>query len=251
MATAQDAAADKTLDRLLRDIRACRICATALPLGPRPVVRASRSARLMIIGQAPGTRVHETGIPWNDPSGERLRDWLQLEPARFYDESLVAIVPMGFCYPGVDKNGGDKPPRRECAPEWHPRLAPFLGGVGLTLLVGSYAQAHYLGFPARADDDGDGAPMARLSAGISPAAASELAQHGVAEAQSVVRGRGFARIAAARDPVDGDLTAAASAFGFDCLHLRIREAIVMADLVHQDMMDQVVQVLSRVLSVAQ
>ena len=145
MATAQDAAADKTLDRILRDIRACRICATALPLGPRPVVRASRSARLMIIGQAPGTRVHETGIPWNDPSGERLRDWLQLEPARFYDESLVAIVPMGFCYPGVDKNGGDKPPRRECAPEWHPRLAPFLGGVGLTLLVGSYAQAHYLG----------------------------------------------------------------------------------------------------------
>ncbi|MCG8545792.1 MAG: uracil-DNA glycosylase family protein [Alphaproteobacteria bacterium] len=143
------ATADETLEKLLRDIRACRLCAAELPLGPRPVVRAARSARLMIIGQAPGTRVHETGIPWNDPSGERLRDWLQMEPALFYDETRVAIVPMGFCYPGVDKNGGDKPPRRECAREWHPRLAPFLDGVGLTLLVGSYAQAHYLG-PRRA-----------------------------------------------------------------------------------------------------
>lgn len=145
MDEAKDESANATLDGLLSRIRACRICAEDLPLGPRPVVRASASARLMIVGQAPGTRVHETGIPWNDPSGERLRDWLQTDRAQFYDEQQIAIVPMGFCYPGVDKNGGDKPPRRECAREWHDRLGPFLEGVELTLLVGSYAQAYYLG----------------------------------------------------------------------------------------------------------
>ena len=107
--------------------------------------RVPAIATVAIIGQAPGTRVHETGIPWNDRSGVRLRDWLQLDRDRFYDESRIAIMPMGFCYPGVDRNGGDKPPRRECAPAWHPRLTPFLGGIGLTLLVGGYAQKYYLG----------------------------------------------------------------------------------------------------------
>jgi uracil-DNA glycosylase len=134
----------RALASLLREIRACRVCAAHLPLGPRPVLRAKASARLLIIGQAPGTKVHESGIPWNDRSGDRLRDWLQLDREDFHDESRVAIVPMGFCYPGVDKNGGDRPPRKECAPLWHDRVMQRLPNIALTLLVGSYAQAYYL-----------------------------------------------------------------------------------------------------------
>ncbi len=133
------------LPALLTRVRACRECTANLPLGPRPVVRAAGGARLMIIGQAPGTRVHETGIPWNDKSGERLRDWLDLSPEAFYDESRIAIVPMGFCYPGRFERGGDRPPRPECAPLWHPPLRAALTRVELTLLVGLYAQARYLG----------------------------------------------------------------------------------------------------------
>jgi uracil-DNA glycosylase len=136
---------EPSLAELLQQIRACRLCAEHLPLGPRPVVRADAAAPLLIVGQAPGTRVHESGIPWNDRSGDRLRAWLQLDHATFYDESRVAIVPMGFCYPGVDRNGGDKPPRRECAPLWHEAIRARLPHVALTLLVGQYAQAHYLG----------------------------------------------------------------------------------------------------------
>lgn len=132
------------LDRLAAEARACRLCAD-LPLGPRPVFRAAPTARLLIVGQAPGTRVHETGIPWNDRSGERLRDWLGLDRAAFYDESRVAILPMGLCYPGVDPRGGDRPPRPACAPLWHPRFLPLLPRVELTLLVGLYAQRRYLG----------------------------------------------------------------------------------------------------------
>jgi uracil-DNA glycosylase len=134
-----------TLDHLLVQVRACRICEAHLPLGPRPVLRASPTARLLIVGQAPGTKVHATGIPWNDRSGDRLRDWLGLDRAAFYDESRIAIVPMGFCYPGTDAKGGDKPPRPECAPLWHPQIRPLLPRVGLTLLVGQYAQRFYLG----------------------------------------------------------------------------------------------------------
>jgi len=138
-------AADGALEQVLEDVRACRVCAEHLPLGPRPVLRARPSARLLIVGQAPGTRVHASGIPWNDASGDRLRDWLQMDRALFYDDFRVAIVPMGFCYPGTDAKGGDRPPRPECAPIWHPRLLPLLPSVGLTLLIGSYAQARYLG----------------------------------------------------------------------------------------------------------
>lgn len=133
------------LDAVLAEARACRHCEKHLPLGPRPVLRASPSARVLIVGQAPGTKVHETGIPWNDASGDRLRDWLGVTRDTFYDESLFAIVPMGFCYPGRQPQGGDNPPRPECAPMWHPRLRPLLPEIRLTLLVGSYAQAHYLG----------------------------------------------------------------------------------------------------------
>jgi len=135
----------ENLDLLLEDISACQICKGQLPLGPRPVVCASSRARLLIIGQAPGTRVHETGIPWNDASGDRLRDWLQIDRDVFYDESRIAIMPMGFCYPGRAPGGGDNPPRPECAPQWHQRLLNLMTGIELTLLVGLYAQSRYLG----------------------------------------------------------------------------------------------------------
>ena len=135
----------RALARLSTEARACTICADELPLGPRPVFRVSPTARLLIVGQAPGTKVHGTGIPWNDASGDRLRDWLRLDREIFYDESRIAIVPMGFCYPGVDARGGDRPPRKECAPHWHARFLPLMPKIELTLLVGLYAQAHYLG----------------------------------------------------------------------------------------------------------
>ena len=132
------------LDDLLADIRACRLCEASLPLGPRPVLRASAGARLLVVGQAPGTKVHASGVPWDDASGRRLRDWLGLEPDDFYDASRVAIVPMGFCYPGR-AGSGDAPPRPECRATWHPRLLPLLPHVELTLLIGQYAQAYFLG----------------------------------------------------------------------------------------------------------
>lgn len=138
-----------SLDAVLAEARSCRVCAPHLPLGPRPVLRASATARLLIVGQAPGTKVHATGIPWNDRSGDRLREWLGLDRDTFYDESRIAIVPMGFCYPGVDAQGGDKPPRHECGPLWHPRIRPLVPRVGLTLLIGQYAQRFYLGAARR------------------------------------------------------------------------------------------------------
>ena len=132
------------LELLLKDVRSCRLCEAHLPLGPRPVLRASETARLLIVGQAPGTLVHGSGIPWSDASGMRLRDWLHLDRDHFYDESKVAIVPMGFCYPGRGASG-DLPPRPECSQTWHPKLLPMLGDVKLTLLIGQYAQAYFLG----------------------------------------------------------------------------------------------------------
>lgn len=132
------------LAALADEIRACRACAD-LPLGPRPVFRAAATARVLIAGQAPGTRVHATGVPWNDPSGDRLRGWLGLEPEQFYDASRIAIVPMGFCYPGRLARGGDAPPRPECAPRWRARLLAQMPALRLSLLVGSYAIADALG----------------------------------------------------------------------------------------------------------
>ncbi len=143
-------AMSETLNDLLARIRACRLCEAHLPRGPRPVVRAAESARLLIVGQAPGTRVHETGIPWNDRSGDRLREWLGLEPAAFYDECRIAIVPTGLCYPGRAPGGGDLPPRPECTPAWFAPLRAHLPAVRLTLLVGSHAQAAQLGARRRA-----------------------------------------------------------------------------------------------------
>ena len=135
---------DAELKALLAEVRACRVCEAQLPLGPRPVLRADARARVLIVGQAPGTRVHATGIPWNDPSGDRLRAWLAVDRDAFYDERRFAIIPTGLCYPGRGRSG-DLPPRPECAPLWHPRLRALLPRIGLTLLVGQYAQAFYLG----------------------------------------------------------------------------------------------------------
>jgi len=134
----------ESLPALLERVRACRLCEHELPLGPRPILRAAASARLLIVGQAPGTRVHQTGIPWNDPSGDRLRAWLGIDRAVFYDEQRIAIIPAGLCYPGR-RGGGDAPPRPECAPRWHPLLLQQLPAVELILLIGQYAQAYYLG----------------------------------------------------------------------------------------------------------
>lgn len=132
------------LNKLLAEVRACQVCAAHLPFSPKPILRAAATARILIVGQAPGRRVHETGIPWNDPSGDRLRDWMQVSRETFYDNKRIAIIPAGFCYPGKGP-GGDLPPCPECAPLWHPRLRAALPGIRLTLLVGSYAQAYYLG----------------------------------------------------------------------------------------------------------
>ena len=140
-----EASPPDALAGLAAEIRACRVCAAHLPLGPRPVFRASATARLLIAGQAPGTKVHATGIPWNDPSGDRLRAWLRMDRDTFYDESRIAIVPMGFCYPGRLPNGGDAPPRAECATLWRDRLLALMPDIRLTLLVGSYALVHALG----------------------------------------------------------------------------------------------------------
>lgn len=135
---------DPGLVQLLASVRACRACAAHLPLGPRPVLRAGTTARILIVSQAPGARVHATGVPWDDPSGARLRAWLALDASAFYDESLIAIIPMGYCYPGRGKSG-DLPPRRECAQLWLDALLARLPNVESTLLIGHYAQRHFLG----------------------------------------------------------------------------------------------------------
>ncbi|MBL8977003.1 MAG: uracil-DNA glycosylase family protein [Gemmatimonadetes bacterium] len=132
------------VDALLSEIRGCTACAAQLPLGPRPVLQAGESARILVVGQAPGLRVHTTGVPWDDPSGERLREWMGVGRDAFYDAARIAIIPMGFCYPGRGPSG-DLPPRRECATLWLDRLLARLPRIELTLLVGQYAQRHFLG----------------------------------------------------------------------------------------------------------
>ena len=133
---------DSDLASLLAEIRACSLCKGAIP-EPRPVLRAGSGARILLIGQAPGTRVHASGIPWDDASGKRLRQWLGVSDEQFYDPDQFAIIPMGFCYPGKGKSG-DLPPRPECAATWHDRLQRLLPEIRCTLLIGQYAQGHYL-----------------------------------------------------------------------------------------------------------
>lgn len=133
---------------LLSKIRQCTICEKYLPLGPRPIVSAHPNAKIVIIGQAPGIKVHKTGIPWDDPSGKQLRNWLGVSDEVFYDETKIALMPMGFCYPGKGKSG-DLPPRPECAPQWHKPLLDKLPNVELIILIGMYAQNYYLGKNAK------------------------------------------------------------------------------------------------------
>ena len=132
-----------TFESLLTDVRACTLCARHLPLGPRPIVQLQPSAQILIAGQAPGRKVHETGIPFNDASGDRLRSWLGISREVFYDAQQVAILPMGFCFPGTGKSG-DLPPRPECAPAWRAQLLSQLPNIKLTLVIGRYALAYHL-----------------------------------------------------------------------------------------------------------
>lgn len=131
------------MKHLLLEIKKCTICAPELPFGANPVVQASTNSKICIIGQAPGKKVHESGIAWDDPSGNRLRSWLNVTNDEFYDPQLFALVPMGFCYPGKGKSG-DNPPRPECAPTWHPALLQAMPNLSLILLVGNYSQSYYL-----------------------------------------------------------------------------------------------------------
>jgi uracil-DNA glycosylase len=131
------------LTKLLVEVRACTICAEHLALGPRPIVQVHSMARILIVGQAPGRKVHATGIPFQDASGERLRAWLGVSSEVFYDEQQIAILPMGFCYPGTGKSG-DLPPRPECAPAWRALLLSHLKNLELTLVIGQYAQGYHL-----------------------------------------------------------------------------------------------------------
>ena len=131
------------MESLLSEIRDCTICKAHLPVDPRPVLAVHPWSKIVIIGQAPGVRVYETGVPWNDKSGDNLRDWMGVSKDTFYDSTQIAIVPMGFCYPGKGKSG-DLPPRSECAPQWHTKILSHLEKVELTLLIGQYAQGYYL-----------------------------------------------------------------------------------------------------------
>ncbi|MEL6224625.1 MAG: uracil-DNA glycosylase family protein [Cyanobacteria bacterium J06627_8] len=131
------------LEELLREVADCSICADSLPLGPRPVIQIGAGAKILIAGQAPGRQVHESGVPFKDPSGDRLRDWMGVDDREFYDPDLISILPMGFCFPGSSKSG-DKPPRKECAPAWRETLLERVPDVQLTLVLGAYAQRYHL-----------------------------------------------------------------------------------------------------------
>ena len=133
----------KPIEALKEDIRRCTLCVEHLPFGARPVVQMAAEARILIAGQAPGRRVHESGIPFDDPSGDRLRDWLGISKEVFYDANKIALVPMGFCYPGTGKSG-DLPPRKECATAWRDDILSALQNIELTLVIGQYAIAYHL-----------------------------------------------------------------------------------------------------------
>lgn len=151
---------------LLAEVRDCHFCEPELQLGARPVLSVAETARILVIGQAPGTRVHATGIPWNDPSGDRLREWMGINKKTFYDVSRIAIMPMGFCYPGKGRSG-DLPPRPECAPRWHGRILEYLPHTELTLLIGGYAQNYYL-------DKRYKTLTSRVAAGLLPASSASV-----------------------------------------------------------------------------
>ena len=164
-----DRQSEQLLLNLLRDIKACRHCVLSptgnpLPHAPRPVLVASSTAKVCIIGQAPGTRVHKSGKPFTDPSGDRLRDWMGVTSEQFYDAAKIAIIPMGFCFPGLNDKGADLPPRKECAPKWHEPLFVLMPQIKLILLIGLYAQHRYLGSARKKKPHPDRCELARLSA---------------------------------------------------------------------------------------
>ena len=140
--------ANQTTEKLVAEVRGCQLCAKYLPLGPRPVLQVHASARIMIAGQAPGSKVHQTGIPFDDPSGDRLREWMGNDKATFYDATQIAILPMGFCYPGTGKSG-DLPPRPECATAWRTKVLDCMPSIQLTLVIGQYAHAWHLAGTAK------------------------------------------------------------------------------------------------------
>lgn len=142
-------ALEANLDFLIKEMRACYFCKDHLPFEPNPVFQLSLEARILIVGQAPGLRAHLTSLPFNDPSGVRLRQWLGVNPSQFYNSSNFALVPMGLCYPGADAHGGDRPPCRKCAPLWHPQVIAYLKNIQLILLVGHYAHVYYLQLPKK------------------------------------------------------------------------------------------------------
>ncbi|SFM50563.1 uracil-DNA glycosylase family protein [Marinobacter zhejiangensis] len=142
----------ESFDALLARVRGCTLCAAKLDHEPRPVIQASLASKILVVGQAPGRRVHETGLPFNDPSGDRLREWMGISRDTFYDEQQLAILPMGFCYPGTGKSG-DLPPRPECAPAWRELLLSRLDNIQLTLVIGQYAQAYHIPGPKRSVTD--------------------------------------------------------------------------------------------------
>lgn len=186
-------------DRLVAEIGACEICAPYLPLGPSPIVRGRPSARLLIISQAPGRRVHDTRLSFNDRSGDRLRTWLAIDRATFYDAGLLAILGMAFCYPGSDHKGGDLPPRPECAPRWHARLRSFFRDRADPARRPLRYRLLPAGGPHPNHDRGDRA-LARFPAGTLRPAASELADNALVARQPVVRKRGLARAARPSSP---------------------------------------------------
>jgi uracil-DNA glycosylase len=142
--------ATRPMQRLIAEVRDCRLCAADLPLGPRPILQVHSDARILIAGQAPGSKVHQSGIPFDDASGDRLREWMGIDKAMFYDATRIAILPMGFCYPGTGKSG-DLPPRPECAATWRAKLLARMPDVELTLVVGQYAQAWHMKDAAKAN----------------------------------------------------------------------------------------------------
>ena len=180
-----------SLTQLLHEISICRVCEDHLPHQPRPILHVSSAARLLIISQAPGSKVHQTGIPWNDASGDRLRDWMNVVRSTFYDKAQVAVVPIGLCYPGAAQNGGDKPPRPECAPLWHERVLGQIPNRQLTLLVGHHSQKRYLGSSSEEINDRDGEGVFRIRPRVFPTATSELAKCDLDATTAVVRTGGY------------------------------------------------------------
>ena len=219
------------LEQVLDEARACTVCAAHLPLGPLPLVRAGANARILIISQAPGTKAHVSDLSFNDPSGDRLRDWLGVDRDTFYDRQKMAIVPMGFCYPGRLPRGGDAPPRPECAPLWHDRILTAMPDIRLTLYVGSYAIRHYMsGYKTMTAAVVD---WRAYGAGHPAHAPSELAHECVGAEEPVVYGRVVAGRAEQCASGLGGLTSA----HLDVVHVVVGEAEMVADLVDQHMAD--------------